>query len=119
MRWSHTAHPCRPELPRSLSHQSLGELLPGGPRGALHRTRRRVRGFDIRFAYSAWRYFLQWTIEVLGRPLFQKLLLGFMDHPAEAEQVFRDVHGEDLSIAVVQFDGTVRAGGWTPTGVER
>jgi len=42
-----------------------------------------------------------------------------MDHPAEAEQVFRDVHGEDLSIAVVQFDGTVRAGGWTPTGVER
>jgi len=63
-------------------------------------------------------YFPQWTIEVLGRPLFQKLLLGFMDRPAEAEQVFRDVYGEDLSIAVFQFDATVRAGGWTPTGVE-
>ncbi len=38
-------------------------------------------GFDIRFAYSAWGYFLQWTIEIRGRPLFQKLLIGFMDHP--------------------------------------
>jgi len=78
----------------------------------------KARGFDIRFAYSGWRYFLQWTIEIRGRPLFQKLLLGFMDHPAEAEQVFRDVYGEDLSIAVSQFDATVRAGKWTPTGVE-
>src|ERR1700694_4708225 len=74
------------------------------------RTRLGRRGFDIRFAYSAWRYFLQWTIEIRGRPLFQKLLLGFMDRPAEAEQVFRDVYGEDLSIAVFQFDATVRAG---------
>ena len=73
----------------------------------------RTLGFDIRFAYSAWRYFLQWTIEIRGRPLFQKLLIGFMDHPAEAEQVFRDVYGRDLSIAVFQFDATVRAGGWS------
>jgi len=78
----------------------------------------KARGFDIRFAYSAWRYFLQWTIDIRGRPLFQKLLLGFMDRPAEAEQVFRDVYGEDLSIAVFQFDATVRAGSWAPTGVE-
>src|SRR5216683_948286 len=77
------------------------------------RGRPSARGVDIRFAYSAWRYFLQWTIEIRGRPLFQKLLLDFMDYPAEAEQVFRDVYGEDLSIAVCAFR---RALGKRPLG---
>jgi len=72
------------------------------------------RGFNIRFAYLAWRYFLAWTIETRGGSLFQKLLLGFLKRPAEVEQVFQEIYGENLRVAISNFGTTVRAGRWRP-----
>lgn len=69
-------------------------------------------GFDIRFAYQTWRYFLEWTIETQGRAEFQEFLTRFLQRPTEAEVVFRETYGEDLLLSVRRFESAVRAGEW-------
>src|SRR5262245_26752452 len=64
--------------------------------------------FDIRFAYLAWRYFLEWSVETRGRPALQQYIQGFMQRPQEAEQLFRETYGEDLLTAVRSFEKAVR-----------
>jgi len=72
----------------------------------------RARGFDLRFGYQAWRYFLAWLIDTRGRKQFQELLTGFMKRPNEAERIFGEVYGEPLSSAVERFETMVRGGQW-------
>ena len=72
----------------------------------------RTPGFDLRFAYLTWRYFLAWRIETRGRAALQQYMQGFMTHPQEAEQLFREVYGEDLITAVRSFETAVRSRQW-------
>jgi hypothetical protein len=72
----------------------------------------RTPGFDIRFAYQAWRYFLAWTVETRGRATFKRFMTGFIQRPTEATRLFREVYGEDLRAAVLRFEAAVRDGKW-------
>jgi hypothetical protein len=92
------------DFDRRVRAESIAPLFSSDPQ--------RTFGFDIRFAYLAWRYFLAWLIETRGRALFQELLTGFMQHPMEVERIFLHVYGENLEAAVSRFEITVRAGRW-------
>ena len=72
----------------------------------------RRSGFDIRFAYLAWRYFLQWTIETRGRDAFQLFLQGFIGRPSDSQGLFRETYGVDVAGSVRQFEAAVRNGTW-------
>ena len=72
----------------------------------------RTPGFDMRFAYLTWRYFLEWTTEKRGRAAIQQYMQGFMKRPQEAEQLFSEVYGEDLQTAVRSFEAAVRSKQW-------
>ena len=77
----------------------------------------RTLGFDQRFAYLTWRYFLAWRTETRGRAALQQYLQSFMKPPQESEQLFREVYGEDLFIAVRMFETAVRSKRWRSTGL--
>jgi hypothetical protein len=69
-------------------------------------------GFDIRFAYLAWRYFLAWMIDTQGRANFQHFTIGFLQRPTEAPPLFYETYNEDLQAAVFRFEAAVRDGTW-------
>jgi hypothetical protein len=70
--------------------------------------------FDLRFAYLAWRYFLEWSVETRGRGLLQQYMQEFIKRPKDAELLFREVYGDDLPTAVRSFDSAVRSKQWAP-----
>jgi len=58
---------------------------------------------DMRFAYRAWRYFLEWLIETQGRSKFQRFLTLCIAEPDSVDQNFRLVYDQDLKSGVLEF----------------
>jgi len=63
---------------------------------------------DIRFAYVAWRYFLENLMETDGRDRFQDFLTAYIRDPDHYRDSFRQVYGIDLAQAIREFQGRVR-----------
>ena len=63
---------------------------------------------EMRFAYVAWRYFLEDLIQTRGRDRFQNLLTGYMADPDRYRDVFQRTYGEGIAEAVREFEGRVK-----------
>jgi len=59
---------------------------------------------DMRFAYRAWRYFLEWLISTQGRSRLQDFLIKCMSDPDSIDANFRQVYGQDLKSVVLQYE---------------
>ena len=59
---------------------------------------------DIRFAYGAWRYFLEDLIATRGRDPFQRFLLACMNNPDHFRESFRREYDRGIAEAVRQFE---------------
>ncbi len=67
---------------------------------------------NMRLAYRAWRYFLDYTQAMSGRDPFLKLERGCMERPAECRDVYRGVYGQALQDGVMKFQAAIRAGAY-------
>jgi hypothetical protein len=85
------------DFQQSVRTQSLQPLFTPTPRPA-----------DMRFAYLAWRYYLNWLIETRGRATFQQYLTRFLEQPADSERLFQEIYGESLTTAVTRFEQWAR-----------
>jgi hypothetical protein len=70
--------------------------------------------FNIRSAYLVWSFFLEWVVDVRGRDTLQRLLSRFLDHPADARQLYQEVYGEPLESSVARFVQMVNMHRWSP-----
>ena len=64
---------------------------------------------DLRFAYVAWRYFLEDLIAAKGRDRFQDFMTAYIRDPDSYRDSFRRVYGQRVPEAVAEFQ--TRAGG--------
>jgi hypothetical protein len=69
--------------------------------------------FDMRFAYQAWRFFVEHLIDTRGRDRFQRYLTACMVRPAEWRSAFQRTYGVPFGQAIRDFEAEIR-NGWTP-----
>ena len=63
---------------------------------------------DMRFAYIAWRDFIQYLINQRGLDRFREFYLAILQDPARHNQLFEDTYGAPLPEMVRRFQATLR-----------
>jgi hypothetical protein len=90
------------EFTQRARRQDLQPLFDGSPQS------------DMRLAYQAWRYLLDFLIQTGGRERFLQLERGCMADPAACRGIFERVYGRSLARAVAEFQSAVLAGRMIP-----
>ena len=63
---------------------------------------------NMRFAYPAWRYFIEYLIASKGRDRFQQYLLQVKDQPQNWRTVFSTIYQQPFEEAVNNFETTLK-----------
>lgn len=69
---------------------------------------------DYRFAYVAWRNFLEYLSQRHGHPSVVRYLHGVMEDRSRVEPLFAELFGNPLAARVEQFQSELRDGRFTP-----
>jgi hypothetical protein len=63
---------------------------------------------DMRFAYVAWRYFIEHLVEVHGRAVFDRFYHRYLSSPEDMDRLFEESFGRPLRTSVDEFQAVVR-----------
>jgi hypothetical protein len=69
---------------------------------------------DMRYAYQAWRYLLDWQIETRGKDLFERFERACISDPNNCRSAFARTYGVTLDDAVTVFQNAIRSSNFTP-----
>ena len=74
----------------------------------------RLKDFDIRYGYVAWRDFDQYLVATKGRDAFQSYLRACMANPRDWRDQFPKSFGATFGAAVGNYQRALRSGSWLP-----
>jgi hypothetical protein len=69
---------------------------------------------EMRFAYVAWRYFLEYLVSVYGRPAFDRFYHQYLGEPDGLERLFEKGFGKPLRTSVDEFQTALRTQEFLP-----
>ncbi len=73
----------------------------------------RMGSVNMRVAYQAWRYFLEYLDETGGRETFHRYMVTYMSRPSGYREEFVRHYGDTLPNTIQRFQGDVKAGRWS------